>query len=187
MLDPVLKKIQDAYKSKVVNEAKDEFLTQAEKLIGGKAVIISDSAAKKVADIIYKGKEPKPGFKKESLRGRPVAIFIDKEEKDWPVAYVLAKDKKFFDAIGAIKEDVEEDDLSPKTFGLTDDGWDKDDLSDLIDALEDAEKMKYELDGARRGSYGISGDTLQDLVKDIKDLAERLEAVANEIEEQIED
>lgn len=64
------------------------------------------------------------------------------------------------------------------------DGWNKEVLADvgLLDWLEEIEKMAYELKSGRRGSYGISGETGQDLIDDFEQMLEKLERVIQTME-----
>lgn len=58
------------------------------------------------------------------------------------------------------------------------DGWnDKwlDDVSGLMEVMARGAKIEYELRNGRRGSYAISGDTLDDLITDLSDFAGELE------------
>jgi hypothetical protein len=65
------------------------------------------------------------------------------------------------------------------------DGWDADRLEDyygLMSWLEDVERLQYEINSARRGSYGIEGDTMRDLVNTLIELKERLEDMIDDME-----
>lgn len=181
MIDPAFKKIQEAYLSKRITEAKDEFDKKAETMLGGPTQILGDAAGKKVSDIINKNKIPKPGMEKKMLRGRSCVIYVDKEYRDMPVVYILKKDKKFFDAIGAIKEEVEEDDLPAENqFGLTEDGWDEADLHELMDLLEDCTRIEYEIKNARRNSYAEFGDTMDSLIMKMEELSKSFADLAQD-------
>ena len=49
-------------------------------------------------------------------------------------------------------------------FGLTEDGWDTDDLEEAMEFLIECEEVKYELNNAVRGSYAKIGKTVDDLI-----------------------
>ena len=68
-------------------------------------------------------------------------------------------------------------------FGLTEEGWDKDDLSDILSLLAGFAKIRYELETCRRGAYAVSGDTIQDLKNDLIELNENLESVIGDLPE----
>lgn len=61
-------------------------------------------------------------------------------------------------------------------FGLTDDGWDHEGgLADLMETLNKFQAISYELESARRGSYGIEGDTIDDLLNTLLDAKSQLQ------------
>lgn len=68
-----------------------------------------------------------------------------------------------------------------------DDGWDEGSLANtgLLEVLSFAAKIQYEILNGRRGSYAISGDTAEDLLKDLEELKDMLEATIDTITEQI--
>jgi len=63
------------------------------------------------------------------------------------------------------------------------DGWNKSAFEDLglIEWLENVEAIGYEIGSGRRGSYGISGDTVDDLKSDLIEKMKELNAIINEI------
>jgi hypothetical protein len=50
-------------------------------------------------------------------------------------------------------------------WGYTMDGWDEDDLDEVgvLDFFNECAKVRYEIQNARRGSYGKFGDSIEDL------------------------
>ena len=69
-------------------------------------------------------------------------------------------------------------------FGLTDDGWDENDLEDLIELFNEFEKVQYEIKNARRGSYGIEGKKLSDLIEKLEELKRSLDQQIKYLENQ---
>lgn len=54
------------------------------------------------------------------------------------------------------------------------DGWNEDALAEIIEALNFAAKIEYELKGGQRGSYGVSGPTVDDLIDTLNELYQEL-------------
>ena len=54
-----------------------------------------------------------------------------------------------------------------------------------MDALSLATKIGYELKNCRRGSYGIVGDTAEDLLATLKELATELDNTIENVENQL--
>jgi hypothetical protein len=79
---------------------------------------------------------------------------------------------------------VGEEDNETKVWGLTTDGWDAGDLSDvgLDEVLDRVEMLSYEIKNARRGSYAKFGDTIEDLVEELDSISEQFADVAAGIE-----
>jgi len=90
------------------------------------------------------------------------------------------------DEVINITEDDREPGLPPSPFEEGD-GWNEDALEDvgLMYVLDGFSKMAYEIKNARRGSYGISGDTPEDLVDDLKTAMGDLDAIIRDIENQL--
>lgn len=65
------------------------------------------------------------------------------------------------------------------------DGWNTEELDDLLYVLNTAAKIEYEIKNGRRGSYAISGENIEDLLDDLTELKEELEAVINRIDSQL--
>lgn len=66
---------------------------------------------------------------------------------------------------------------------IDDDGWnelafDEIGLTDLIDNFD---RINYEIQNCVRGSYGISGDTIDDLKWDLIQMRERLEDIIEKL------
>lgn len=59
------------------------------------------------------------------------------------------------------------------------DGWNEETLADtgLMELISEFEGIGYEIRGCVRGSYGISGDTVEDLKDDLIQMQERLEEI----------
>ena len=94
----------------------------------------------------------------------------------------IAKELSVFDKkMGASKNIVSTKD----NFGIDDDGWDKHDLENLLDLFGDFSQIRYELDGCVRGTHGVSGDTLQDLVNTLSELQDRLEDEIEKIDKHV--
>ena len=68
-----------------------------------------------------------------------------------------------------------------------DDGWDEESLEEvgLIDWLDNVQRLQYEILNARRGSYGVSGDTAEFLVRDLEELKESLEGIIESIQDEL--
>ena len=66
---------------------------------------------------------------------------------------------------------------------IKDDGWNEEEFQNigLMDILDDAASMRYEIKTARRGSYGFTGDTLKDVLNDVIDLKNVLEEIITEL------
>ena len=90
------------------------------------------------------------------------------------------------DEVINITEDDREPGLPPSPFEEGD-GWNEEALEDvgLMYVLDGFSKMAYEIKNARRGSYGISGDTAEDLVDDLKTAMDDLNAIIRDIENQL--
>ncbi len=69
------------------------------------------------------------------------------------------------------------------TFYDDDGGWNLNELADtgLMEVLSDASGIEYEISNCIRGSYAISGDTVEDLKDDLLNLAERLKEIAEQL------
>jgi hypothetical protein len=63
------------------------------------------------------------------------------------------------------------------------DGWNLNELADmgLMDVLSDASGIEYEIANCVRGTYAVSGDTVEDLKGDLLELAERLKEIAEQL------
>jgi hypothetical protein len=85
-----------------------------------------------------------------------------------------------------ITESVYDDEVEGG-FGIDDDGWNTDDLEGVVETLQTAADILYELENGRRGSYAISGPNLSDLVRDLMDLAHGLKNSAEVIEQYAEE
>ena len=70
-------------------------------------------------------------------------------------------------------------------FGINNDGWDKEDLADIMELLKDFQKVQYELEHCRRGSYAINGENLKDLVEKLNRLKENLDTVIEDLNDKI--
>jgi len=63
------------------------------------------------------------------------------------------------------------------------DGWNLNELADmgLMDVLSDISGIEYEINNCVRGTYAVSGDTVEDLKNDLLELAERLKEIAEQL------
>jgi hypothetical protein len=68
-------------------------------------------------------------------------------------------------------------------WGLTSDGWNDKELSDvgLMSWINDIERLAYELKNCRRDSYADFGDTIQDLSNYISDLVNDGKSIARDL------
>ena len=71
-------------------------------------------------------------------------------------------------------------------FGQTEDGWNQTDLAPILEIIEDAVEVKYEIENCRRGSY-IDGATNDDLACHLLDMAEALKHQARILIDKSED
>jgi hypothetical protein len=64
------------------------------------------------------------------------------------------------------------------------DGWNKKALGEvgLLDWIQSVERIAYEIRNARRGSYGIDGDTDEDLIQTLKYVYDELNDVINRMD-----
>ena len=87
----------------------------------------------------------------------------------------------------------------PKAFGLTEDGWDSEDLAPVMDVLKDIAEIKYGLENRVRGAdlvghketnavtyWGISNsmrtaDTVEGLAELLTHMSEQLREAAEEV------
>ena len=77
--------------------------------------------------------------------------------------------------------DINSNEIEGNDFGIkSPDAWDQNDLSELIEILDDAQRVQYEIKNARRGSYGLDGDTMDDLIQKMEELGSRLTNLAKE-------
>jgi hypothetical protein len=62
-------------------------------------------------------------------------------------------------------------------------GWNLNELADfgLMEVISDISGIEYEIRNCVRGSYAISGDTVEDLKGDLLNLAERLQEIAEQL------
>jgi hypothetical protein len=67
------------------------------------------------------------------------------------------------------------------------DGWNEDFMGDmgLMEWLSDVEAVAYEIRNAQRGSYGIDGDSLEDLMNTLSRLQTNLGDVMSQIENEL--
>jgi len=84
-----------------------------------------------------------------------------------------------------LNEDLEENENQGPF--IDDDGWDQEALEDigLLEWFEYSERIAYEIRGGRRGSYGIRGETAEDLIVELDELNSSLENVIDLIKEAI--
>ena len=64
---------------------------------------------------------------------------------------------------------------------LTEDGWNEtriDEETGLMDTLDQAARIQYELNNCRRGSYALDGDTVDDLKEALEQLASAITEAA---------
>lgn len=69
------------------------------------------------------------------------------------------------------------------------DGWNEETFDELglMDALQVCAAIEYEIKNARRGSYGISGDTIDDLLSDLRETQDVLGDVIRALEREVHD
>ena len=93
-----------------------------------------------------------------------------KEDLDWENSY----DEEDEDEFG--------DEDTPGLWATTD-GWNEDYFEEvgLMDFIKNIERVAYEIRNARRGSYGLSGDTLEDLKSDLLALKDEFDDVINNL------
>ena len=92
-------------------------------------------------------------------------------------------------AVKMVKENLDGDqgDVDRGPF-VSDDAWNCDALADvgLMDWLDTAAKIGYEVNNCRRGAYGVRGETAQDLVEELEELhstlADVIEAIKNHLD-----
>jgi hypothetical protein len=63
------------------------------------------------------------------------------------------------------------------------DGWSLFTIAEtgLLEVLSEAAAIDYDIRNCRRGAYGISGDTVEDLKSDLIALKEKLDVVINQL------
>jgi hypothetical protein len=63
---------------------------------------------------------------------------------------------------------------------IDDDGWDFEALEEtgLLDTLREISQVQYEIESCIRGSYAVSGDTIDDLKADLINLSLQLQSIA---------
>lgn len=71
--------------------------------------------------------------------------------------------------------------LDDDDFGIKNDGWDTDDLEDVIEILDRCAKVAYELENGRRNSYAKFGDTVDELAEELKNLSRDFKRVSMEL------
>ena len=94
------------------------------------------------------------------------------------------KDDKNIDRdIFSHKVELVNDDEQVKDEYIVDDGWSEDKLEEvgIIQWLEKVQGVAYELNNCRRGSYAISGDTGEDLKRQMEDLREELDGIIEDM------
>ena len=62
------------------------------------------------------------------------------------------------------------------------DGWGDSIVNQLEPVFSNIEDLMYEVRNGRRGSYAINGDTVKDLVSELRDLADQIEMNADDLE-----
>jgi len=67
-----------------------------------------------------------------------------------------------------------------------DDGWNEAELQELIEWLDDVERVHYEIKNARRGVYAEFGDTDEDLIAKLEEMKENLGFVIEELSYKVE-
>ena len=67
--------------------------------------------------------------------------------------------------------------------GIADDGWDEAyfDEKGLMDWMADVAALQYEIRNARRGSYGVNGDQLVDVVELLYSLEDALGSIIGDL------
>lgn len=80
-------------------------------------------------------------------------------------------------------DDFEDEDEIDESWAEQD-GWNQEFFEEigLIDLLDNFSRVTYELQNARRGSYGINGDTLEDLKDTLMELSEELQDMINNLD-----
>ena len=65
-----------------------------------------------------------------------------------------------------------------------DDGWNRDFFKEigLMDVLSNAENLSYEIENARRGSYFLGGEGVDDVIEACKELIEDLTVIIEDLE-----
>ena len=94
------------------------------------------------------------------------------------------KIQKFNERIHTNNDGAEE--VEDENFFISRDGWNKEDLVELVDWLASAEKLAYEIRNARRGSYALDGDQPEDLLAYMKNLSGDLENLIGNYEDEME-
>ena len=82
------------------------------------------------------------------------------------------------------EDDFEDDEMDSDEPWTEQDGWNVEYFEDkgLMDVLDIAGKIDYEINNARRGTYGISGNTLDSLINELQELVENLTMVIEDLE-----
>jgi len=75
--------------------------------------------------------------------------------------------------------------MNGKQFGIDDDGWDTNDLKEVMDMCTEFQIVNYELQNCRRGSYAGFGDTPEDLIVHLVRLKGMVEAAIVDVESQL--
>lgn len=77
---------------------------------------------------------------------------------------------------------VQDENHEPDRY-ISDDGWNGQTLEEigLMEWIEKVYAVGYELKNGRRGSYAISGDTGEDLKRQIEDLREELDGIIEDM------
>jgi len=83
-------------------------------------------------------------------------------------------------SLDVLQKYVPDDDLGEELKNT--DGWGDNIPDQLEQTFSNLEDLMYEVRNARRGSYAINGDTVQDLVSELRDLSDQLAMHADDLE-----
>jgi len=91
--------------------------------------------------------------------------------------------KNLMDKYLVERRDRREIDGGDMPWGLTSNGWNDMDLSDIgiMEFIDDIERVAYELRNCRRGSYAKFGKTIKDLASKFKDISYDAKGIASEL------
>jgi len=74
-----------------------------------------------------------------------------------------------------------------KQFGISGEGWSNEDLMEVLEVFDYAQKIRYEIDNCRRGEYAVGGSSIEYMLEALEVLRYGLDEAIDTIQRETEE